>query len=76
MNDARIKLPNILKNKTKNEIKNLIENNIYNEKQKDIAIRYYVNEECLFDIGADYNVDRRTIKRKLDIVINELSKIG
>lgn len=76
MNDARVKLPNILKNKTRTDIKTMIENNIYNESNQDIAIRYFVYEECMIDIAILYDVDRRTIRRKLDKVVRELERIA
>lgn len=76
MNNARIKMPSVFKNKSKNEIKNIIESNIYNENKKDIAIKYYVYEECQIDIAMEYEVDRNTIGNILKRVIKEIEEIA
>lgn len=75
MNNARIRMPLVFKGMSKNSIKSMIEENIYNEKYKDIAIFYYVFEECQIDIAYRYGVDKKTIKRVLDKVVDELGMV-
>lgn len=76
MNNARITYPEIFKNKTKQEIKNLIENNIFNENKKDIAIKYYVYEECMIDIGMEYDLSRKSISKTLNKIVCELERVA
>lgn len=76
MNNARITYPEIFKNKTKIEIKNIIENNIFNENKKDIAIKYYVYEECMIDIGMEYDLSRKSISKTLNKIVRELERVA
>ena len=76
MNNARITYPEIFKNKTKIEIKNIIENNIFNENKKNIALKYYVNEECMIDIGMEYDLTRQSISKILNNIVYELERVA
>lgn len=76
MNNARITYPQIFKNKSKAEIKNIIENNIFNENKKDIAIKYYVYEECMIDIGMEYDLSRKSISKTLNKIVCELERVA
>lgn len=70
---ARIKYPDILKGKNKQEILTIL-NGIYNTELRDIAISYYVKEECQIDIAFKYGVDRRTIEKYLKRAIKQLEQ--
>lgn len=74
MNIAKIKVPDIFKGMNKDQIKQLIEDNIYNQEKKNVAIKYYVNEECMIDIADEYNVCRQTIGITLQKVVKEIEK--
>ena len=71
MTFARIKLPLIFQGKTKNEINEIL-SKIYNDSLRDIAISYYVKEECQIDIAMRYKVDRKTIERYLKKAVTEI----
>ena len=49
-------------------------NNIYNDNLRDIAISYFVKEECQIDIAMRYNVDRKTIKKYLEKAVKEVER--
>lgn len=68
---ARIHYPEVFKNKTKKEIYDLL-SIIYNETLRDIAISYYVKEECQIDIAMRYKVDRKTIEKYLKKAIEQV----
>lgn len=71
---ARVKIPEIFQGLSKEKIKQLIEKNIYNEFEKNIAIKYYVYENCQIDIAIEYNVDVKTIRRNLNYIISKIEK--
>ena len=71
MTFARIKLPLIFQGKTKNEINEIL-SKIYNDSLRDIAISYYVKEECQIDIAMRYKVDRKTIEKYLRKAVTEV----
>lgn len=70
---ARIKYPDILKGKNKQEILTIL-NGIYNTELRDIAISYYVKNECQIDIAFKYNIERRTVEKYLKKAINEIEQ--
>lgn len=76
MNNARVIMPSVFQNKTKKEIEDLINLHIYNETKRNIAIKYYLEEECKEDIAEDYGMCRKTIYNILKKVVNEIEEIG
>lgn len=73
MTFARIKYPDILKGKSKNEMLSIL-NKIYNDNLRNIAIDYYIKEECQIDIAFKYDIERRTVERYLKKAISELEQ--
>lgn len=73
MTFARITYPCIFQGKTKREINDMLKN-IYNDNLRDIAISYFVKEECQIDIAMRYNVDRKTIKKYLEKAVKEVER--
>ena len=73
MTFARIKYPNILKGKTKHEMLDIL-NGIYNDDLRNIAVDYYVKEECQIDIAFKYDVDVRTIRNYLDKIKKQIEE--
>ena len=71
---ARVKYPAILQNKSKKQIEEVLDN-IYNERLRNIAKDYYLNEECKIDIAFKYNVERRTIEAYLKKAISEIEHL-
>lgn len=70
---ARIKYPDILKGKSKKEMLDLL-NTIYNDNLREIAIAYYIKEECQIDIAFKYNIDVRTVRNYLNRIKKQLEQ--
>lgn len=73
MQSARIKYPDCLLGLNKEEIRNIIDRKITNKIKHDIAIMYYIEEQCQIDIAIELELSRNTINRKLYIIRKELS---
>lgn len=73
MQSARINYPNSLLGLTKDEIREKINSSIGNKLKHDIAIMYFVEEQCQIDIAIELNLSRSTINRKLLVIKEELS---
>lgn len=74
MYNARIKMPKIFEGKSKKEIKQLIEENIFNPDKKNVAIKYYVYENCMIDIACEYNIHRNTVSNILQRVVEQIER--
>lgn len=74
MQSARINYPTCLLGLTKEQIEEKINRTIKNKLKNDIAIMYFVEEQCQIDIAIELNLSRSTINKKIAIIREELLK--
>lgn len=74
MQSARINYPNCLLGLNKEQIRKKINEKIANKIKYDIAIMYFVEEQCQIDIAIELGVSRSTINKKISIIKEELSR--
>lgn len=74
MQSARINYPTCLLGLNKEQIEEKINKTIKNKLKNDIAIMYFVEEQCQIDIAVELNLSRSTINKKVAIIREELLK--
>lgn len=73
MQSARINYPTCLIGLTKEQIEEKINKTIKNRLKHDIAIMYFIEEQCQIDIAIELELSRSTINKKISRIREELS---